>query len=300
VPTGDEVLVRVQAAGVNRADLLQRAGHYPAPPESPQDIPGLEYAGAVEAVGPGVRGLHAGMRVFGLVGGGAQAEYLVTREPLAMPVPSNLSDVEAAGIPEAYITAHDALYVQAALAEGERVLIHAVGSGVGLAALQLAKAKGCFVFGTSRTPEKLRKATALGLDVAIDASAQSFAEIARDVDVIIDFIGEPYFAGNLDALATRGRLVVVSTLGGASAQLSLRALMTRRLRIMGTMLRSRSQREKVEATAAFARDCLSLLANGSLRMPIDRVFTLGEAAAAHRHVQEDQNFGKVVFSVAEA
>lgn len=296
-PRGDEMLVRVLAAGVNRADLLQREGHYPAPPGSPQDIPGLEYSGVVEALGPNARVRKVGQRVFGLVGGGAQAEYLVTREDLSMLVPDGVSDIDAGAIPEAYITAHDALYAQGALAAGERVLIHAAGSGVGIAALQLAKARGCVVYGTSRTPAKLEQARALGLDVAVDAATTPFDEIARDIDVVIDFVGAPYFEQNLEVLRTRGRLIVVSTLGGTSAALSLRTLMSKRLRISGTVLRSRPYEEKAEATRAFERDVIPLLANGSLRVPVDRIFELGDAPDAHRYIAKDKNFGKVVFDV---
>ena len=297
-PIGDEILVRVLAAGVNRADLLQREGHYPAPPGAPQDIPGLEYSGVVEAIGPDVRSRAIGQRVFGLVGGGAQAEYLVTHEQLAMLVPDGVADLDAGAIPEAYITAHDALYTQGALATGERVLIHAVGSGVGIAALQLAKARNCFVYGTSRTSDKLEKAKALGLDVAIDPTNTPFEETANDIDVVIDFIGAPYFEQNLKALRMRGRLIVVSTFGGANASLPLRTLMSKRLRINGTMLRARPIEEKRQATRAFERDVVPLLANGSMRVPIDDVFRIEDAAAAHRRIAEDRNFGKVVFSLA--
>jgi NADPH2:quinone reductase len=295
-PVGDEVLVRVRAAGVNRADLLQRAGHYPAPPGSPQDIPGMEYCGVVAGVGPDVRALKIGERVFGIVGGGAQAEYLVTKEALTMAAPDALSDIEGGAIPEAYITAHDALYVEGSLEPGERVLVHAVGSGVGLAVLQLAKARGCTVFGTSRSKEKLEKAKTYGLDVAIDPSADEFEQAARDIDVIIDFVGAPYFEANISALASRGRLVIVSTLGGTSAQLSLRTLMTKRLRIAGTVMRSRSFEEKVKATRAFESDVLRLLSNRYVRVPVDRVFKLEEAADAHRYLEANKNFGKVVLT----
>lgn len=296
-PRGDEILVRVLAAGVNRADLMQREGRYPAPPGSPQDVPGLEYAGVVKAVGPDVRTCKVGQHVFGLVGGGAQAEYLVTRESLAMLVPDGVRDIDAGAIPEAFITAHDALYMQGALTKGERVLIHAVGSGVGMAALQLAKARDCFVYGTSRTTDKLEKAKTFGLDVAIDATSTAFDEIANDIDVVIDFVGAPYFEQNLKVLRTRGRLIVVSTLGGTNASLSLRTLMSKRLRINGTMLRARPYDEKVQATRAFARDATPLLSAGTMRVPIDRVFTLDEAPEAHRLVAADKNFGKFVFSL---
>lgn len=296
VPSGDQILVRVAAAGVNRADLLQRAGHYPAPPDSPQDIPGMEFCGVVDAVGPDARGRSVRERVFGLVGGGAQAEFLLTRAALAMPVPDAVGDIEGGGIPEAYITAHDALYTQGSLNRGERVLVHAVGSGVGIAALQLAKARGCTVFGTSRSRDKLEKASALGLDEGIDTTDAAFDAIAHDIDVIVDFIGAPYLERNLAALALRGRLVVVSTLGGTTAPLSMRTLMTKRLRIVGTMMRSRTYEEKLEATRAFERDVLPLLASGSVKVPVDRVFKLDEASAAHRYVEENRNFGKVVLT----
>lgn len=294
VPAGDQILVRVAAAGVNRADLLQRAGHYPAPLDSPQDIPGMEFCGIVDAVGPDVRKRKVGERVFGLVGGGAQAEFVLTREALAIPVPAAVGDIEGGAIPEAYVTAHDALYVQGSLKKGERVLIHAVGSGVGIAALQLAKARGCTVFGTSRSGDKLEKAVTLGLDLGIDTTDAAFDDVASEIDVIIDFIGAPFLEKNLAALALKGRLIVVSTLGGTTAPLSMRTLMTKRLRIVGTLLRSRTYEEKVEATRAFERDVLPLLASGSVKVPVDRVFKLDEAPAAHRYVEENRNFGKVV------
>jgi len=296
-PRADEILVRVLAAGVNRADILQREGHYPAPPDSPQDIPGLEYSGVIEEIGPDVATRKVGQRVFGLVGGGAQAEYLLTREHLSMLVPDAVADVDAGAIPEAYITAHDALYTQGALARGERVLIHAVGSGVGIAALALAKARECTVFGTSRTADKLEKAKALGLDVAIDPIMTPFDEVAHDIDVVIDFIGAPYLGQNLKALRTRGRLIVVSTLGGTAASLPLRTLMTKRLRINGTMLRARPYDEKVDATRAFERDVMPLLASGTIRVPIDGVFKLDDAARAHERIAKDRNFGKLVYSL---
>jgi putative PIG3 family NAD(P)H quinone oxidoreductase len=296
-PRGEEILVRVYAAGVNRADILQRRGHYPAPAGSPADILGMEFAGEIRAIGDGVRELRVGDRVMGIVGGGAQAEFVLTTERLVVRVPDAVTDIEAGGIPEAYITAHDALFTIGSLHSGERVLIHAVGSGVGIAALQLAKAHGCTVFGTSRSDEKLEKATALGLDVAINPAIDAFEAIAHDVDVIIDFIGAPYFEKNLSALALRGRLISVSTLGGTDVSLSLRTLMAKRLRVAGTMLRSRSDEEKAEATSAFARDAGPLFASGAVRVPIDKVFKLEEAAAAHRYVEENKNFGKLVFSV---
>ena len=221
-PRGDHVRVRVRACGLNRADLLQCKGVYPAPPGSPADIPGLEYAGEVDALGPDVIGpLKAGDRVFGIVGGGGQAEYVVTHERLVGRIPRNLDFVEAAAVPEAFITAHDALVTQGGVLPGERVLIHAVGSGVGTAAVQLAHAMGCEVWGTARTAEKLEKIKPLGLDHGIDTSHEDFAETVqsssggRGVDVVIDLLGG---GGGRSSRATprirrrqKGRLVLVGT-----------------------------------------------------------------------------------------
>src|SRR5262249_50295927 len=197
-PRGEQIRVKVRACGLNRADLMQARGKYPAPPGAPADIPGLEYAGEVDALGPDVTGpLKVGDRVFGIVGGGGQAEYVLTHERMAVLIPSNLGEVEAAAVPEAFITAHDAFLNPGRLGPGERVLIHAVGSGVGTAAVQIARAMGCAVFGTSRTPGKLERARELGLDQGIDASTEDFAAVVHSwtegagVDVVIDLLGGP-------------------------------------------------------------------------------------------------------------
>src|SRR5204863_5999246 len=217
-PTGDQVRVRVRASGINRADLLQRAGGYPAPPGSPSNIPGLEFAGEVDAVGPLVRTWKPGQRVMGLAGGGGQAQYILVHEGLLVEIPDNLDFVQAAGIPEVFMTAHDALFTQAGLQMGERVLIHAAGSGVGTAAIQLAHATGATTFGTSRTPDKLERAKELGLDFGL--SDKNFAdEVNRltnggGVHVVLDFIGAPYLEQNLQALTAWGRIVFLSTMGG--------------------------------------------------------------------------------------
>ena len=302
-PKADELLVRVRAAGVNRADTLQRRGYYPPPPGYPEDIPGLEYAGEVAALGADVRHFRAGQRVFGLTGGGAQAEFLTIPEVLALPTPESLTDVEAGAIPEAYVTADDTLFANASLAPGETVLVHAVGSGVGIAAMQIAKSTGCRVFGTSRSPEKLQQAVELGLDVPIDVTTQLFDDVVmrathgRGVDVIIDFVGADYFERNLNALAEKGRLVFVSTLSGSKVQLPIDVVMGKRLRLAGTMLRRRSIEEKTAATRAFANRVLPLLANRAITVPIDRVFPLAQAAAAHRYMEENKNFGKIVLEL---
>jgi NADPH:quinone reductase-like Zn-dependent oxidoreductase len=227
-PTGEQVRVRVRATALNRADLLQRAGAYPAPPGAPQDIPGLEFAGVVDAVGDQVRDVRVGERVFGIVGGGGYAEFVLTHERLLARVPDALDDVHAAAVPEAFITAHDAL-AQGRVLPGGRVLIHAAGSGVGLAAVQLAHALQVETFGTARSPDKLARARALGLEHALGPDGFD-AEIARltagaGVDAVVDFVGGPYLAGNLAALAPQGTLVLVGLMGGAHEPIDLGAVL---------------------------------------------------------------------------
>lgn len=300
-PQGDQVRVRVRAAGLNRADLSQRAGNYPAPAGSPADIPGMEFAGEVDAVGPLARMWKPGQRVMGLAGGGAQAEYIVSHEGLLIEVPDNLDFVQAASVPEVFMTAHDALFTQARLTMGERVLIHAAGSGVGTAGIQLAHAAGATTFGTSRTPEKLERAKPLGLDYAL--SDQDFARAVKEqtncggVHVVLDMIGAAYLAQNIEALAPRGRLVFLATMGGAKAEVDIRALMGKRLQLRGSMLRARSLEEKLAVTSAFATQVVPLLANGKVKPIVERVYPLEEIAAAHVAMGENRNFGKLMLSV---
>ena len=300
-PTGDQVRVRVHAAGINHADLLQRAGGYPAPPGSPANIPGLEFAGEVDAVGPLVRAWKPGQRVMGLAGGGAQAEYILSHEGLLVEIPQNLDFVQAAGIPEVFMTAHDALFTQAGLQMGERVLIHAAGSGVGTAAIQLAHAAGTTTFGTSRTPHKLALARELGLDVGLPD--QDFAaEVNRltngeGVHVVIDFIGAPHLDQNLQALAPWGRIVFLSTMGGAQANVNLGMLMGKRISMRGVTLRTRTLEEKLAVTRRFATGVLPLLANGKVKPVIDHVYPLEQIGEAHRVMGENRNFGKLVVRV---
>lgn len=300
-PVGEQVRVRVRASGINRADLLQRAGFYPAPAGSPSHIPGLEFAGEVEAVGSLVRTWKPGQRVMGLAGGGAQAEYLLAHEGLLVEIPANLDFVQAAGVPEVFMTAHDALFTQADLRMGERVLIHAAGSGVGTAAIQLAKAVGATVFGTSRTPAKLEQARALGLDYGL--AAQDFAEeIQRltkreGVHVVLDFMGASYLAANMQALGNWGRMVVLATLGGIQGELPINLLMGKRLSIKGVILRTRTLEEKLAVTRAFATSVLPLLASGQVRPIIERVYPLADIGAAHAAMGENQNFGKLIVTL---
>lgn len=302
---GDRVRVRVYAAALNRADVLQRRGLYPAPPGAPADIPGLEFAGEVEQLGAEARRWRIGQRVFGITGGGAQAEYVVVPENTLAEIPANLDWPEAAAVPEAFITAHDALFTQAGLQMGERVLIHAAGSGVGLAAVQLARAAGATVFGTARTAAKLERAREYGLDEAIIATGdpQAFADAVRErtggagVSVILDLVGAKYLAANLDALAPQGRLLFVGTLAGAHAPLDFRQVMAKRLRLIGTVLRSRSTEEKARATRLFAAHVVPLLARGVARPVVDSIFPLIEARAAHARMESNESFGKIVLSV---
>ncbi len=299
-PGPAEIRVRVRTAGVNRADVLQRRGLYPAPPGWPADVPGLEYAGEVEALGEGADAWGLGERVMGLVGGGGYAEYVVVHQREAIPIPYGLSWEAAAAIPEVFVTAHDALFTRGRLVKAEIALVHAVGSGVGTAALQLAQTAGATVIGTSRSPWKLDRARELGLDAGIDPGGGDFAEAVRDatggsgVDVILDLVGGSYLAGNLAGLARLGRLVVVGLTGGASAELDLGIVLRQRLTIVGTSLRSRLFEEKIAAVQAFARDTLPLLTEGQIRPVMDETFRMEEAAEAHRRMEANENFGKIV------
>ncbi len=300
-PRGEQIRVRVRAAALNRADLMQARGMYPAPPGSPADIPGLEYAGEVDALGPDVIGpLKVGDRVFGIVGGGGEAEYVLTHERMAVPIPPDLDFVEAAAVPEAFITADDALLARGQLEPGGRVLIHAVGSGVGTAAVQLARAMGCTVYGTSRTGGKLERARGLGLDHGIDTSTEDFAAAVASrtrgagVDVVIDFLGGPALAGNLAALKTRGRLVLVGLLGGTNAPLDLNVMLRKRLTIVGTTLRARPLEEKIAATRGFAERVVPWLAGGVVRPVVDSAFSLEEVREAQARMASNEVFGKVV------
>lgn len=305
LPTADRVRVRVRAAGLNRADVMQRRGHYPAPPGFPQNIPGLEVAGEVEAIGDEVRTWKIGQRVFGIIGGGAQAEYVVVPESHLAEIPANLDWSEAAAVPEVFITAHDALFTRANLRAGETMLVHAAGSGVGTAAIQLAHAAGATTFGTSRTGEKLERAKAYGLSNAIALGGDPLALVApvmewtngRGINVIIDLVGAAYLEANLKALAPQGRLVLVGTTAGAKATLDFSLAMGKRLTIVGTMLRARSIEEKATATRLFSEQVVPLLANGVVRPVIDRVYKMEEIREAHARMESNESFGKIVLLI---
>jgi NADPH:quinone reductase len=300
-PQNTEVLVRVKASALNRADLLQRRGLYRAPEGFSQEVPGLEFAGEVAETGENAQNFLPGDCVFGITAGGAQAEYLLTDQGLLARIPENLTFTEAAAIPEAFITAHDAVFTQGNLQKGETLLIHAVGSGVGLAALQLAKTRGVRVFGTSRTAGKLDAARSLGLDEALlTGDEAAFAGIisektgGRGVDVILDLVGAGYFAQNLASLALKGRLMLVGLTSGTKAEFDLAIALHKRLTVRGTVLRGRSTEEKASATLAFIDEVLPLIADGKIKPNIDKVFGYKDVRAAHEYLESNESFGKVV------
>jgi NADPH:quinone reductase len=301
-PGPGEILVRVQGSALNRADLLQRRGSYPAPPGAPADIPGLEYVGEVEAVGEGSGLWAVGNRVMGIVGGGGHAQYLVVHERQAIRIPQNLTWEEAAAIPEAFLTAYDALFRQLDLKMGERVLIHAVGSGVGTAALQLARAAGAEVIGTSRTPDKLRKAEELGLEIGIDTSREDLAEAVNQATygsgahALLDLVGGKLLEVSLRVLASRGRALVVGTIGGAKAEIDLGLLLRRRIQLSGTVLRSRPLEEKISLAREFSSAVLPLFSSGRIRPVVDSVFTFSEIRKAHERMESNESFGKIVLT----
>jgi NADPH:quinone reductase len=293
------IRVRVRAAGLNRADLLQRRGHYPAPPGWPADIPGLEYAGEVEAA-RGTTRWKVGDRVMGLVGGGAQAEMVTVHADEALAVPYGLSFAEAAAIPEVFLTAWDALVARGKLKAGERVLIHAVGSGVGTAAAQIAGHLGATVLGTSRSAEKLTRALVYGLDIGIDTSRTPFREaLSEPVHVVLDSIGGPAFTDNLAVLAPQGRLVMLGYLGGSRATAELGPIVRNRLEVIGTAMRVRTPEERKVLIAEFAERMLPLFDRrieqaAPLRPVLQATYPMERIADAHRLLESNETFGKVV------
>jgi len=305
-----QVRVRVRATAVNRADVIQRMGFYPAPADAPPDIPGLEIAGEVEALGPAVTELREGDRVYGVVSGGGYAESVVVHARTLALVPEGVELTAAAALPEAFVTAYDAMVVQAGLAAGETVLVHAVGSGVGTAAVQIARAIGARSIGTARTAEKLARAEALGMTHGLvpgnagPGGGPAFAEqvraltpAGRGADVVLDLVGGPYVPESLASLAERGRHVLVGLLAGRSAEVDLGLVLRKRLHLMGTVLRSRPLEEKILAAQCLARHLTPLFASGALQPVVDRVLPLASAADAHRAVESNEGFGKLVLEV---
>ena len=298
-PVSDEVRVRVKAAGLNRADILQRLGRYPAPQGSPERIPGLEFSGVIEALGESVESFSIGDRVMGIVPGGAQAELLKTRATLLSRIPDQLSFEDAAAVPEAFVTAFDALILQAGLESGESVLIHAVGSGVGLAAAQIAGVLGANVYGTSRSAEKLTRMAEFRLeDSFLVADEGRFAdrikEICGGVDVILDLVGARYLKENLDSLKPKGRLMLVGLTGGTKTDLDLSTVLSKRLTLKGTVLRSRTFSEREELTAAFNQRILPLFESGLLRPNVDSIYPAEQIREANLRMERNENFGKVI------
>jgi putative PIG3 family NAD(P)H quinone oxidoreductase len=293
VPGLGEVLVRVHAAGLNGADMMQRRGLYPAPPGSPQDIPGMEFSGVVAALGPGAGRFALGDRVMGIVGGGAQAELLSTHERLLMPVPAGLDWPAAGGLPEVFATAHDALFPQAELASGDHLLVHGGAGGVGTAAIQLARSAGARVTATVRNEASRAYVAELGATVI---ACEDFAAHGP-FDVILELVGAPNLAENMQALAMEGRIVVIGVSAGAKGELNLLALMGKRARIHGSTLRARSLEEKAIVARRLEHHVLPLFDDGSLTVPVAETFPLDEAAAAYDRFVAGGKLGKIVLTI---
>jgi putative PIG3 family NAD(P)H quinone oxidoreductase len=302
VPGPGEVLLRVHSAGINRADLLQRLGLYPPPPGA-SAILGLEAAGEIETVDPGVTGWAPGDRVCALLAGGGYAEKVAVPAGQVIPVPAGMDLVTAGAIPEVFITAHDNLFTRGRLRGGETVLIHGGAGGVGTAAIQLAKHAGARVLVTAGSAERLERCRELGADAGIDYKEEDFVARTREltggrgVDVVLDVIGAAYLERNVDALASDGRLVIIGMQGGIHAEIGLNTLLSKRLTVYGTMLRNRPVEQKAQIVQRVAKDVLPGLADGSLRPVIDRVLPLDRVVEAHRAMEDEGPFGKIVLQV---
>ena len=288
-----DLLVRVRAAALNRADLLQRRGLYPAPPGCPAEIPGLEFAGEVQQVGSAVQQFAPGDRVMGLLGGGGQAEYVAVDAALCMPIPEALDWVHAAAVPEAWLTAHDALFRIANLSAEDSVLITAAGSGVGCAAVQLARRQAASVVAVSRTSWKRQRLEELGAQTVADPAAAA-DHAPRGIDVTLDLVGGEGVADHLLRIAPRGRIIVVGLLGGRRTTIDLARLLSRRGRIEGTVLRSRSLDERAALVAEFTRRQLDGFVSGLYRPIVDRVLAVEQIVEAHEALESNATFGKVV------
>ncbi|MGH9306160.1 MAG: zinc-binding dehydrogenase [Acidimicrobiales bacterium] len=309
-PDLGEILVHVSAAGINNADLLQMRGYYPAPPDSPADIPGLELAGVVVARGPKAGRFEVGDPVMAVVGGGAQAELAVVHERCAMPVPPGVEMLQAGAFPEAFTTAHDALFTQAGLGMGERVLIHGGAGGVGTAAIQLAVAAGARVTASVRDPGRRQAVADLGavvIDPARFQDPQSSAEANSPpymadegpFDVILELVGAPNMAANLRSLAVGGRIVVIGIGGGSRGEVDLGMVMAKRAAIMGSTLRARPLEGKADAARGVEAHVLPLLESGWLQVPIHSVFGLDDAAGAYDEFARGNKLGKIVLQMAQ-
>lgn len=299
-PGVGQIRVRVCASALNRADLMQREGNYPVPPGYPADIAGMEFVGEVDALGDGANLWKTGDRVMGIIGGAGHAEYLCVHEREAIPVPREMSWEDAAAIPEAFLTAYDALFNRLDLRTGETLLIHAIASGVGTAGLQIAKVAGANVLGTSRSPDKLERAKQLGLDLAVDASRGDWAAQVESaiggqrVNAVLDLVGGNYLEGNLRVVALLGRIVVVGLTAGATAPLNMGVLLRKRITIVGTTLRARPLEAKIELAREFTARMIPLFEAGRLKPVVDRVMAFESVRDAHSLMQSNKTFGKIV------
>jgi putative PIG3 family NAD(P)H quinone oxidoreductase len=294
-PGSEEVLVRVRAAGLNGADMMQRRGLYPAPPGSPQDIPGMEFAGEVAALGPGAERFELGDRVMAIVGGGAQAELCTAHERVLMGVPEGLDWPAAGGLPEVFATAHDAVFTQGELRPGERLLVHGGAGGVGTAAIQLARAAGASVTATVRNEQLRAQVAELGAEAI---APEGFAE-QGPFDVILELVGAPNMPENLNALATGGRVAVIGVSAGAKSEVNLLALMGKRARIHGSTLRARPLEQKAQVARLVEHEVLPLFESGALKVPVAETFPLDEAAAAYERFAAGGKLGKIVVTIGD-
>ena len=301
-PGSSQVLIRVVASALNRADISQRLGRYPAPAGVPADIPGLEYAGEIDAVGDSATMWSVGDRVMGVVGGGAHAELVCVHEREVIAAPAGLAMEDCAAIPEVFLTAYDAIFPQLRMTAGESLLIHAVGSGVGTAAVQLAKSAGIKSIGTSRSAGKIQRAIELGLDVGIVVQGDQWhsqvveATGGRGVDAVLDLVGGAYLKGNIEAVALHGRMIIVGLTAGSTAEIDLRRVMQKRMTIAGTLMRTRSLEEKMSIARTFSDRIVPLFADGRLKPVVDRVMMFAEVREAHRAMEANDNFGKIVLA----
>ena len=298
-PRADELVIRIEAAGVAQADILQRQGKYP-PPQGASDIPGLDAAGTIDSIGADVQGWKTGDRICAILSGGGYAEYCAVPVRQALPIPENWSAVEAATLPENLFTVYDNLITRGGLKAGERVLIHGGASGIGSMAIMLARAVGAIPLATAGTPEKCAACLELGAERAIDYKKSDFVSEAQGVDIILDLVGGPYLDRNLDALAPEGRLVIISTQGGRTAPLDIRKLMAKRLRILGSTMRARTPAAKGEIAQALLQNIWPLLpGKTTIRPVIDSVFSLADAAHAHERLESGNHIGKIVLEIAK-
>mgnify|MGYP001476587947 CR=1 FL=1 len=303
IPAPEQILVRVHASALNRADTLQRQGNYPPPPGE-SAILGLELAGEVEVLGSAVTNIAVGDRVFGLVGGGGYAEKAVIDARMAMPIPDGWSFTEAAAVPEVYFTAQETIFTLGSLKQGETILIHAGASGVGTAGIQMARETGARIFITAGSADKIQRCVELGATAGCNYKEQDFAEWIKDVtdgkgvDVIEDFIGAAYWDENLRSLKIGGRLILVGLMGGVKAETNLGLILTKRLQVFGSVLRSRPLAEKIDITRRFQKNWLPLLTAGTIKPIIDRSFPLAQAGDAHQYMEDNKNFGKIILEVA--